>query len=203
MGRGHGTQLQLPLWLTYRQATELGGQVRKGQKGSLVVYANEIVRTDTDDSGADVEVKIPFMKGYPVFNGEQIDGLPGHFYATQPPLKNQIERLEFAERFFSSSKITVQHGGNRAFYSVDRDVVQMPEFQTFRDGDSYYATLAHECCHATRHPARLNRDPGRKKCRRRVCHGRARGQIGSASYAATSALLRKAAKITPLTFKAG
>ena len=152
-----------PLWLTYRQASELGGQVRKGEKGALVVYANEIVRTDTDENGADVEVKIPFMKGYTVFNGEQIDGLPGHFYATQPPLKNQIERLEFAERFFANTKITVQHGGNRAFYSVDRDLVQMPEFQTFRDGESYYATLAHECCHATRHPARLNRDLGRKK----------------------------------------
>src|ERR1700761_3608950 len=50
-----------PLWLTYRQAAELGGQVRKGEKGSLVVYANEIVRTDTDESGADVEVKIPFI----------------------------------------------------------------------------------------------------------------------------------------------
>jgi antirestriction protein ArdC len=75
-----------PLWLTYKQAAELGGQVRKGKKGSLVVYANEIVRTDTDDNGADVEIKIPFMKGYTVFNAEQIDGLPGHFYATVPPL---------------------------------------------------------------------------------------------------------------------
>ncbi len=152
-----------PLWLTYRQASELGGQVRKGEKGAVVVYANEIVRTDTDESGADVEVKIPFMKGYTVFNGEQIDGLPAHFYATQPSLTNKIERLEFAEKFFTNTKITVQHGGNRAFYSVDRDLVQMPEFQTFRDGESYYATLAHECCHATRHPARLNRDLGRKK----------------------------------------
>jgi antirestriction protein ArdC len=68
-----------PLWLTYKQAARLGGQVRKGEKGSLVVYANEIVRTDTDDTGADVEIKIPFMKGYTVFNAEQIDGLPGHF----------------------------------------------------------------------------------------------------------------------------
>jgi antirestriction protein ArdC len=152
-----------PLWLTYRQAAELGGQVRKGEKGSLVVYANEIVRTDTDESGADVEVKIPFMKGYTVFNGEQIDGLPGHFYVVQPPLANEIERLEFAERFFANTKITVQHGGNSAFYSVDRDIVQMPQFQTFRDPESYYATLAHECVHASRHPARLNRDLGRKK----------------------------------------
>ena len=86
------------------------------------------------------------MKGYVVFNGEQIDGLPGHFYAVQPPLTNKIERLEFAERFFANTKITIQHGGNRAFYSVDRDIVQMPEFQTFRDPESYYATLGHESC---------------------------------------------------------
>ena len=154
-----------PLWLTYKQAAELGGQVRKGEKGSLVVYANEITRTDTDDNGADVEIKIPFMKGYTVFNAEQVDGLPGHFhfYATVPPLTNEIERLDAAEAFFANTKITIQHGGNRAFYSVDRDIVQMPEFRSFLDGESYYATLGHECCHATRHPARLNRDFGRKR----------------------------------------
>ena len=152
-----------PLWLTYKQAAALGGQVRKGEKGSLVVYANEITRTDTDDNGADVEIKIPFMKGYTVFNAEQVDGLPGHFYATVPPLTNEIERLDAAEAFFANTKITIQHGGNRAFYSVDRDIVQMPEFRSFLDGESYYATLGHECCHATRHPARLNRDFGRKR----------------------------------------
>ncbi len=151
------------LWLTYKQAAELGGQVRKGEKGSLVVYANEIVRTDTDDTGADVEIKIPFMKGYTVFNAEQVDGLPGHFYATVLPLTNEIERLDAAEAFFANTNITIRHGGNRAFYSVDRDIVQMPEFQSFRDGESYYPTLGHECCHATRHPARLNRDLGRKR----------------------------------------
>jgi len=144
-----------PLWLTYKQAAALGGQVRKGEKGSLVVYANEITRTDTEDTGADVEIKIPFMKGYTVFNAEQIDGLPGHFYATVPPLTNEIERLDAAEAFFANTKINIRHGGNRAFYSVDRDIVQMPEFQSFSDGESYYATLGHECCHATRHPTRL------------------------------------------------
>jgi antirestriction protein ArdC len=57
-----------PLWLTYKQASELGGQVRKGEHGSLVVYADKITKTGTDDNGADVEIKIPFMKGYTVFN---------------------------------------------------------------------------------------------------------------------------------------
>ena len=71
------------------------------------------------------------MKGYTVFNAEQVDGLPGHFYATVPPLNNEIERLDAAEAFFANTKITIQHGGNRAFYSVDSDIVQMPDFQSF------------------------------------------------------------------------
>ena len=81
-----------PLWLTYKQAAELGGQVRKGEKGSLVVYANTFTKTGTDEQGAEVETEIPFMKGYTVFNAEQIDGLPAHFYATVPPLNNDITR---------------------------------------------------------------------------------------------------------------
>jgi antirestriction protein ArdC len=152
-----------PLWLTYKQAAELGGQVRKGEHGSLVVYADKFTKEGTDDKGAAVEIEIPFMKGYTVFNAEQIDGLPGHFYATVPPLNTAIHRLDTVESFFASTKASIQHGGNRAFYSPDRDIVQMPELQSFRDGESYYATLAHEMTHWTRHESRLNRDLGRKR----------------------------------------
>ena len=67
------------------------------------------------------------------------------------------------ERFFASTKATIQHAGNRAFYSPDRDIVQMPELNTFRDAESYYATLAHEMTHWTRHSSRLDRDLGRKR----------------------------------------
>jgi antirestriction protein ArdC len=152
-----------PLWLTYKQAAELGGQVRKGEHGSLVVYADKFTKEGTDDKGAAVEIEIPFMKGYTVFNAEQIDGLPGHFYATVPPLNTAINRLDIVEQFFAGTKASIQHGGNRAFYSPDRDIVQMPELQSFRDGESYYATLAHEMTHWTRHKSRLNRDLGRKR----------------------------------------
>jgi antirestriction protein ArdC len=127
-----------PLRLTYKQAAELGGQVRKGGKGSLVVYASTFTKTGTDDKGADVETEIPFMKGYTVFNAEQIDGLPAHFSATVPPLNADIKPLDAVERFFASTKITIQHGGSSAFYSPSRDIVQMPDLQTFRDGASYY-----------------------------------------------------------------
>jgi antirestriction protein ArdC len=153
-----------PLWLTYKQAQELGGQVRKGEKGSLVVYANTITKTETDEeSGEDVEREIPFMKGYTVFNAEQVDGLPAHFYAMQNPALDSVARIEKAEAFFAATGAEIHEGGNRACYNVTTDRVQMPPFVSFIEAESYYATLAHEICHWTRHPKRLNRDFGRKR----------------------------------------
>lgn len=68
-----------PIWMTFKQAIELGGCVRKGEKGSPVVYANTIVRTEEGDNGQDEERAIPFLKAYTVFNIAQIDDLPGHY----------------------------------------------------------------------------------------------------------------------------
>ena len=66
-----------PIWMTFKQALELNAHVRKGEKGSLVVYANSIARTEhDDDTDEDIEREVPFLKGYTVFNVEQIDGLP-------------------------------------------------------------------------------------------------------------------------------
>jgi antirestriction protein ArdC len=73
-----------PLWMTYRQAGELEGQVRRGEKGSLVVYANTFTRHETDDNGEEHEHEVPFLKSYSVFNVEQIDGLPAHYYDPRP-----------------------------------------------------------------------------------------------------------------------
>jgi antirestriction protein ArdC len=109
--------------------------------------ADTITKKDTDDKGADIDIEITFMKGYTVFNAEQVDGLPAHFYATVPPLNSDIDRLESAESFFASTKASIQHGGSSAFYSPGRDIVQMPELPAFRDRESYYATLAHEMTH--------------------------------------------------------
>jgi antirestriction protein ArdC len=88
-----------PTWLTYRQAAAHGGQVRKGEHGSLVVYADRIRKTDTDDNGAEVEREIPFMRGYTVFNCAQIDGLPERFYAAPSPAQPAFERIAGAEHF--------------------------------------------------------------------------------------------------------
>jgi antirestriction protein ArdC len=87
MERGYSA----PIWMTYKQAQELGAHVRKGEKGTLVVYASTFSRAEQDEStGEDTKPKprtlsggkIPFRKGYSVFNVEQIDGLPAHYTAT-------------------------------------------------------------------------------------------------------------------------
>ena len=153
-----------PIWLTFKQAHELGAHVRKGEHGSLVVYANSITRTEIDEeTGEETTQEIPFMKGYTVFNVEQIEGLPVHFYAPAETVLDPVQRIEHAERFFADIKAEIRHGGNRAYYSLTTDHIQMPPFETFRDTAAYYGTLAHESAHWTRHPSRLGRDFGRKK----------------------------------------
>lgn len=153
-----------PIWMTFRQAGELDAHVRKGEEGSLVVYASTVTRTETDAAtGEENERDIPFMKGYTVFNVEQIDGLPAHYYGKAAPRLDPVQRIDQAETFFAATGATIRHGGNMAYYGCTSDHVQMPPFETFRDAESYYATLAHETTHWTRHSSRLDRDFGRKR----------------------------------------
>ena len=153
-----------PIWMTFKQALELGGAVNKGEHGSLVVFGKTNTKTESDEvTGEETERKVTFMKGYTVFNVEQISGLPAHFYATaEAPRLDESQRLAHAEQFFANTGFTVRHGGNKAYYSLTRDTIQMPPFESFNDPESYYSTLAHESGHATRHPNRLDRDFGQK-----------------------------------------
>jgi antirestriction protein ArdC len=153
-----------PIWMTYRQATELGAHVRKGEKGSPVVYANSITRTEeAGDGSGEVEREIHFLKGYTVFNVEQIDGLPAQYTAIAEPPLDPVARIERAEAFFAATGAVIGHGGNRAFYRPATDSIQMPPFEAFRDAESYYATLAHETTHWTGHESRLPREFGSKR----------------------------------------
>ena len=152
-----------PIWMTFRQAKELGAHVKKGEKGTLVVYADKIIKTEENAQGEEEERAISFMKGYTVFNVEQIEGLPTHYHARAETFRNAEERDGKAEAFFAATGAEVKHGGNAACYAPGPDVVTMPEFESFRDAASYYATLAHECVHWTRHESRLAREFGRKR----------------------------------------
>lgn len=153
-----------PMWMTFKQAKELGAQVRKGETGTHVVYANTFTTTQTDaTSGDEVERNIPFLKSYIVFNAEQIDSLPEE-YNVKPVHSDRTPdaRIESLEQFFNNTGANIRHGGNNASFSITLDVVSMPPFAAFMEAEHYYATLAHEMTHWTRHPSRLDRDLGRK-----------------------------------------
>ena len=134
-----------PIWMTFKQALELKANVRKGEHGSLVVYADKIIRTETDsETGEEAERAIPFMKGYTVFNIEQIEGLARALLPETRARTETVQRIERAESFFAATGANVVHGGSRACYVPSTDNVHMPCIDFFRDSESYYATLAHE-----------------------------------------------------------
>jgi antirestriction protein ArdC len=152
-----------PIWMTFKQALELDAHVRKGEHGSLVVFANTVTKKEITEDGQDVEREIPFMKGYAVFNVEQIDGLPAHYYAKPENPLPLSERIETADRFINATGAAIFHAGNSAFYAPARDLIQLPPFEAFRDKESYYATALHELTHWTKHENRLSRDFGRQR----------------------------------------
>jgi antirestriction protein ArdC len=103
-----------PIWMTFKQASELKANVRKGEHGSLVVYADKIIRTEADAAtGEEAERAIPFMKGYTVFNVEQIDGLPEHYYAKPEPRIDSVQRIDRAEVFFADTGQLFQASGDK------------------------------------------------------------------------------------------
>ncbi|RZN16254.1 MULTISPECIES: zincin-like metallopeptidase domain-containing protein [unclassified Bradyrhizobium] len=149
------------IWMTFKQSTDLGGHVRKGESGSTVIYASRFTKTETDEHGGEVERDIPFLKTYVVFNVEQIEGLPEHFYHRPAPILDPVERIEHADRFFANTGSVIRHGGSRAFYSPSSDHIQMPIFESFRDAASYVAVLSHEHIHWTADARRVGRDLSR------------------------------------------
>ena len=151
-------------WFTFKQAFALNACVRKGERGSYVVFYTELgAKDDTDEAGETRRI----LRGYTVFNADQIDGLSPQFYAPPetvaipaPPAHEDEARLS---ALFARIPVTIRYSGNRAFYSKAADVIQMPPREAFRDYTQFFATLAHETAHWTRHPSRLDRDFGQTR----------------------------------------
>jgi antirestriction protein ArdC len=151
-----------PKWMTYNQAQTLGGQVRKGERGSMVVFTKPLEVTRTDEAGAEVEKNIRLLRRYTVFNTEQIENLPAEFYP-QPEAPHPLdERIEAADSFVNATGAVLNHGGDRAFFAPSRDIIQMPPFERFTGKEAYYATLLHELTHWTGHESRLKREFGKR-----------------------------------------
>lgn len=152
----------LPHWMTFKQAVDLKACVRKGEKGTQVVYADKLVKEEENDKGELEEKHIPYLKAYTVFNASQIDGLPENYYETPADRSEEVaQRIESLEAFFTSTKAEI-YTGTKAAYNQTADKIQMPPFASFGSPLDYYSTLAHELTHWTKHSSRLNRDFGRK-----------------------------------------
>jgi antirestriction protein ArdC len=146
-------------WLTFKQAIEAGGAVRKGERGTTVVYADRFVpeaeKARAVETG-DAAKAVPFLKRFTVFNVAQCEGLrPG--LAPEPAPLPEREIVPVAESVIAASGVGFRIGGARAFYAPGEDFVAVPPQPAFFDQINYYRTALHELTHATGHPARLDR----------------------------------------------
>jgi antirestriction protein ArdC len=148
-------------WGTYKQFQERGAQVGRGEKSTTVCFWKwSNTTTETQDSGDDTKPgsRLIFTRGYSVFNAQQVDG----YTPKAEPEIPMPERIERAEQFFRGIGADVRHGGNRAFYSVDGDYIQIPQFGAFHENISYYSTLSHEHAHWTSKDNRCDRVLGKR-----------------------------------------
>ena len=147
-------------WLTFRQALSLGGHVRKGERGTTVVYADRFVPSNEKrrvaETGEEVQA-IPFLKRFTVFNTDQCEDLPDEIATTTPPPPPGLIEPT-VEALIKATGIAFRIGGERAFYAPAEDYVQVPPPQAYFEPINWHRTALHELGHATGHPSRLNRD---------------------------------------------
>lgn len=184
-------------WASFKQWKDKGASVRKGEKGSTVVFYKTLLITEKDENHNQVESKVPMLRMYKVFNADQVDGL--EVEVTPPVTKSEILPILDADAFCEASNVEIKHGGTRAYYSLLRDYIQMPGKEFFNDTknatttDNYYSTLFHELIHSTSHVDRLHR-----RCEKTIPHKEAYAQeelvaeLGSAFLCAQFNIAQKA-----------
>lgn len=147
-----------PRWLTFKQAIDAGGNVRKGEKGSTVVYVSTLEKTN--DAGE--ERRIPFLKAFSVFNVAQCENLPAEISGARelPPSSNQ--RHELADEFIAATGAHTVEGQGRAAYTRKHDRVLLPAFAAYSSPDAFYGDAFHELTHWTGAKPRLDRDMGKR-----------------------------------------
>jgi antirestriction protein ArdC len=147
-------------WLTFRQALALGGNVRKGERGTTVVYADRFVPDDEKrrarETGEEAQA-VPFLKRFTVFNAAQCENLPEDVAIVAPPPPPGLIEPK-VEALIRATGIDFRIGGNRAFYVPALDHVQVPPPQAYFEPINWHRTALHELGHATGHPSRLGRD---------------------------------------------
>jgi len=160
-----------PRFLTFKQALELGGNVRKGERGTKVFFVKQL---QVRDKGADDESTtrlVPMLREYTVFNVEQCENLPDSVNTGKPMrVRNPDARDGLADAFLQSTSADIREGHGEACYIPSRDFISMPAFAGFRSADHFYNVAFHELFHWSGHKSRLDRD--------------LKNRFGSQSYAA-------------------
>lgn len=161
-----------PYWMTYNQAKTLGAQVRKGEKSTIAIFYKSYTKeVEAPDTGEKSDEARRVLKAYPVFNADQVDGLPERFHpAVTLDLVEPEGREAELDAYFAAIPVNLRHLGCEAYYEPTTDRVTMPPASLFSGFDHYYATLAHELSHWTGHSSRLARD--------------LKNRFGTAAYAA-------------------
>jgi len=144
-----------PKWLTFKQALEAGGNVRKGEKGNMVVYVSTF---DKRNEEGEID-RIPFLKAFTVFNVAQCDGVTD---ADSPIPVNPETRNELAEEFAVATGASITYAEPRAYFRPATDTVNLPKFENFCSASEFYSTMFHELTHWSGAETRLNRTMGKR-----------------------------------------
>jgi antirestriction protein ArdC len=153
---GYGAQR----WLTYRQAQQAGGHVRRGEKGTVVCYADRFTPRDEHEKARDEDREartVAFLKRFVVFNVDQCEGLP-EALTSNPELPNPVLTIEAADLIIGNTQADFRIGGGEAFYAPREDFVAVPPQVAFHEPINWYRTALHELGHWTGHRSRLARD---------------------------------------------
>jgi antirestriction protein ArdC len=159
-------------FLTFKQAIEAGGNVRKGEHGHKVVFVKQLPVADKRDGAEEGETRVvPMMRQYTVFNLDQCEGLPDKLLNPDAvPARNKDQRQALADSFMAATRADIREGHGEAYYRPGADYVSLPAFAAFKNADNFYSTAFHELGHWTGHKSRLGRD--------------LRGRFGESAYAA-------------------
>jgi antirestriction protein ArdC len=144
-----------PRYLTFKQALELGGNVRKGERGTRVYFVKQLQVRDENDATRIV----PMLREYCVFNVDQVDGLPDRVMSVgEVRSRNQDERDPTIDAFLASGGADIREGAGEAYYRPGSDFISMPPFGAFKSAAHFYGVAFHELGHWTGHKSRLDRD---------------------------------------------
>ena len=147
-----------PRFLTFKQAIEAGGNVRKGEHGTKVIFVKQLQIKDGDGEEPDTRI-VPMLKEYTVFNISQCENLPDSVKAGKPMrVRNPDTRDALADDFLRSTSSDIREGHGEAYYVPSQDFISMPAFEAFKGADHFYCTALHELTHWTGHKSRLDRD---------------------------------------------